>query len=378
MRGRRRRDNDRRCTGCSGPADSTRDDQWWLKSLNVSAVHDVTRGEGVVVAVVDSGVDADHPDLRGNVLPGADLFDQTSKGHDDTNGHGTAMASLIAGHGHGAGNRSGILGVAPEAKILPVKVMRDKGVNPPANVATGIDWAIDSGADVISVSIAGATDPALLAAVDRAYQRNIPLIAGVGNKSTNLAVNWPAGYPGAIGATILGRDNKPTQENVEGDRVDIAAPGEDIVAAYPGGRYSTAGLGSSNSTAIVAGAVALVRSKFPDLNSYDLSERLLWTTRDVGAKGWDDTFGYGALDVERAVTGEPDDRSVSAAPTPAVAAAPAVDECRGCPSTATRVLQIIALFGGLLVVIGVVVFLLIRRKRKTRRAALGTYGPPGN
>ncbi len=350
-------------------ADSTRDDQWWLKSLDVAAVHQVTQGEGVTVAVVDSGVDADHPDLRGNVLPGADLFDPETQGRVDPHGHGTGVAALIAGHGHGAGNRSGILGIAPKAKILPVRIMRETGVNPPGNVAQGINWAIDNGADVINVSIGTSYDQAVSAAVERAYQRNIPVVAAAGNKPATPIVDFPASHPGAIGVTITGRKDRITSTNVEGDEIDMAAPGEDIISAVPGGRYNS-NTSSSRATAIASGAVALVRAKFPTLNAHDVFERMMWTTRDIGDKGKDLHFGAGTLDLDRAVTGEPDNRDVAASPTPAVAAR-TWEDCRGCPSTTTRVLQTVAIFGGLLLVIGLIVFFLVRHKRKKRQGTQG-------
>ncbi|WP_305789933.1 S8 family serine peptidase [Symbioplanes lichenis] len=349
-------------------ADSTRDRQWWLESLDVAAVHKVTQGKGITVAVVDTGVDADHPDLKGNVLPGIDLFDEKAKGQVDRLGHGTAMASLIAGHGHGSGGGNGVLGIAPEAKILPVTVMNENKKMSRESITAGITWALNNGADVISVSLGTGYDDTLATVMKQTWQRKVPVIAPAGNK--NSTSGFPAAYGETIAVTGIDEKGGKAKESSRNNATAIAAPGENIIAAAPGGGYTDpAGSGTSDSTAIVAGAMALVLAQFPDLNSEGLQEQLLWTTKDAGDKGKDLDYGWGVLDLERAVTGKPDERVAQASPTPTgeLNGAAQYEGCDGCPSTAEQVVQIVALFGGLCIVIGLIVFLLVRRSRKKRR-----------
>ncbi len=289
-------------------ADSTRDDSWHVKALELPEMHKITQGEGVVVAVVDTGVDAKHQDLKNNVLPGVDLYDDDTKGAVDRQGHGTGVASLIAGHGHGPGNRDGVLGVAPKAKILPVTVKSERSpLIQPTAVAAGINWAVDNGADIVNVSLGASFNEELNRAVERAYQRNVIVVAGVGNRK-DMIIGNPARHQSAV--AVNGTDRKGViskEAALPAEEVDIAAPGEDLVSAAPGNKYVTA-VGSSGSAAIVSGALALIKAEYPDLNGYEMFQRLLETTRDEGEPGHDLHYGWGALDIRQALTGEPDGR----------------------------------------------------------------------
>ncbi|MEG3635983.1 type VII secretion-associated serine protease mycosin [Micromonospora palythoicola] len=289
-------------------ADSTRDKSWHLKALEIPELHKITQGEGVVVAVIDTGVDAKHQDLKDNVLPGVDFYDEDAKGRVDRVGHGTSMASLIAGHGHGPGKRDGVLGIAPKAKILPVTIKSERSpLIQPTAIAAGINWAVDHGADIINVSLSSSFNDELNRAVERAYQRNVIVVASVGNRQDSIIGN-PASHQNAMAVNGTARNGTISKEaSLPAEQVDIAAPGEDIVHAVPGNGYET-GLGSSLSTALVSGALALVRAEHPDLNGYQMFQRLLETTRDEGEPGRDLHYGWGALDIRQAVTGEPDGR----------------------------------------------------------------------
>ncbi|GIJ24737.1 type VII secretion-associated serine protease mycosin [Micromonospora lutea] len=290
-------------------ADSTRDKSWHLKALEIPELHKITQGDGVVVAVIDTGVDAKHQDLKNNVLPGVDFYDDKAKGRVDRVGHGTAIASLIAGHGHGPGKRDGVLGIAPKAKILPVTIKSERSpLIQPTAIAAGINWAVDHGADIINVSLSSSFNDELNRAVERAYQRNVIVVASVGNRKDSIIGN-PASHQSAMAVNGTARNGTISKEaSLPAEQVDIAAPGEDIVHAIPGNSYDT-GLGSSLSTALVSGALALVRAEYPDLNGYQMFERLLETTRDEGEPGHDLHYGWGALDIRQALTGEPDGRN---------------------------------------------------------------------
>src|SRR5205823_4102469 len=173
-------------------ADSIRDAQWYLRFLDVARAHQISQGTGVVVGVVDTGVDGTHPDLAGNVAQGAEVFfgNKGGNGWTDEDGHGTAMAGLIAAHGHGPGNADGVLGIAPKATILPVRA----GI---VNSATGpgIRWATDHGARVISLSV-GDTDQSAEneRAVAYAIQHDVVLVAAAGNLPDAQQVIYPAAY----------------------------------------------------------------------------------------------------------------------------------------------------------------------------------------
>ncbi|WBB97134.1 S8 family serine peptidase [Solwaraspora sp. WMMA2080] len=300
----------------AGPAqaDETRDQSWHVEAMRLPEAHRITQGEGVTVAVVDTGVDASHPDLRDNVLPGADLHDRDSKGHVDRRNHGTGMASLIAGHGHGPGGRDGVLGVAPKAKILPITLSSPKTeIILPESIALGINWAVNSGADIINVSLTGSSDPALEQAVESAYRRGVIVVAGIGNRR-DILIGQPARSEWTIAVTSSGRDGGLSPESIRAEQTHIAAPGEDIVQAAVGGGYYTMD-GASSATALVSGAFALLKARYPDEDQGRLFQRLVGTAYDAGPPGKDLDFGWGILDIHAALTTEPDDRA-SPRPSP--------------------------------------------------------------
>ncbi|MBQ1027726.1 type VII secretion-associated serine protease mycosin [Micromonospora sp. C95] len=360
-------------------ADSVRDRSWHVKSLGLADLHQITKGEGVTVAVVDTGVDATHPDLRGNVLPGVDLYDDDTKGRLDRQGHGTGMASLIAGHGHGPGGRDGVLGVAPKAKILPVTIKKDGAPwIAPTALAAGMNWAIDAGADVINVSLSSSFNEELNRAVERAYQNNVIVVAAAGNDD-QILVGAPASHPGSIAVNAVDRKGVISKKGSVPGTLDlpisIAAPGQDMRLARPGGRYITA-TGSSSATAIVSGAVALIKAEYPDLTAYQTFQRLLETTRDAGEPGRDEYYGWGVLDLREALTGEPDGRGSRTAATgePEIDEALAAARAAGSdgPDWAEVVIVVLVWVVFLALLVGgvVAVVKLRRRSRRRREASL--------
>ncbi len=287
-------------------ADAVRDAQWHLGLLKLVEAHNLTKGEGVTVAVISSGVDANHPDLRGNVLPGVDAWDVDSpaKGHKDVLGHGTGVASLIAGHGHGPGNSEGVLGIAPKAKILPINVKNPTRLAiDPDNIAAGIEYAAQAGAKVICVTV-GEHDSARRQeiAVDRARARGALVIAAA--SGLGLAVDHPAAYEGTVSVAATGRNGGTLRNSPSGETIDLAAPGADLTMAQPGGGYWKSS-GTSGAAAIVAGTAALVRAKHPDSDPALLANRLMRNTVDKGEPGHDWDYGWGMLDVMAALTQAP-------------------------------------------------------------------------
>ena len=287
-------------------ADTIREMQWYLATVNATQAHQVTRGDGVIVAVIDSGVDAGHPDLAGAVLPGASFLGSTSKdGQTDPDGHGTKMAGVIAARGGGPNNA---LGIAPRARILPVAIPNEGQVG---SIAEPLRWAVDHGAQVINLSVARPAGQALPAgeadAVAYALAHNVVVVTSAGNRAQMPTGNSLAMLPGVVAVAGLARSGSFWSGSVEGPFVAVAAPAEDIVNIGARNVYSTGystGTGTSESTAIVAGIAALVRAKFPQLDAANVINRLIRTAVDRGSAARDPRYGFGTIDALRAVTVE--------------------------------------------------------------------------
>ncbi|WP_435821394.1 type VII secretion-associated serine protease mycosin [Micromonospora parva] len=278
-----------------------RKDQWHLAYLNVSEAQRFSRGGGVVVAVPDTGVTS-HPDLRANLLAGTDLISpQRGDGWQDETSHGTGMAGLIAAHGQ-PGNL-GALGVAPEASILPIRTSRTDQDGDSDTLATAIDFAVAKGASVISISSAAGPNSRLKRAIELAIQANVVVVAGAGNKPRDKYVSFPAAYPGVISVGGIDKDGRHTSFSVSGPEIDVVAPAVDIYSTSIDGKYRK-GTGTSDATAIVAGAAALIRSKYPYLPAREVAHRLTATAVDKGPPGRDDEYGYGVIDLVAALTAD--------------------------------------------------------------------------
>ncbi|MEU2612736.1 S8 family serine peptidase [Micromonospora sp. NPDC007271] len=278
-----------------------RADQWHLRFLKVKEANQLSRGKGVVVAVPDTGVDP-HPDLRANLLPGTSVIGGISNdGRQDENSHGTSMAGLIAAHGR---NRdSGALGVAPEAKIMPIKSSGANNLGTPDDLAVAIEYAIANGADVISISSSGGASSRLIKAVRDAMSADIVVVAAAGNAPEDSGVGYPARENGVIAVGGVGRSGRHATVSAVGPEIDVVAPAVDIYSTSYGGRYSK-GTGTSSATAIVAGAAALIRSKYPNLPAQEVAHRLTATAIDKGPPGRDDEYGYGVIDLVAALTAD--------------------------------------------------------------------------
>jgi type VII secretion-associated serine protease mycosin len=341
-------------------ADRIRNDQWHLRALNVAEAHRVSRGEGVTVAVIDTGVDP-HPDLRDNLLRGADVVPGgTGDGRTDTDGHGSAMAGLLAAHGKGADE--GALGIAPQAKIWPVRTATQTRTGTNADLARALTRAVRAGVDVISISSGGSPDPQLSAAVEAAIASDIVVIAAAGNRPTDVVVTFPAYLEGVLAVGATDRSGNRAAISVTGDKLAIMAPGVDIYSTSFDGKYYR-GTGTSASTAIVAGAAALVRSRFPDLSAAEVVHRLTATATDKGAPGRDPEYGYGVLNLVAALTADvpPLRPSAPAGPsggTPSTAATARPDQDGGRAGTLT-----LAGLGLLAVVAAIAAVAVVRSRR---------------
>ncbi|MFE9688859.1 S8 family serine peptidase [Micromonospora sp. NPDC005806] len=276
-------------------------DQWHLKYLNVRQAHRICRGSGVVVAVPDTGVDP-HPDLARNLLPGTDIIaGGRGDGHRDANSHGTSVAGLIAAHG--TAENVGALGIAPEARIMPIVSAGADNRGHADDLAAAIEYATSHHADVISISSTGATSTRLIRAVKEALAADIVVVAGVGNQPETSSIGYPASEEGVIAVGGIDRSGRHATVSVTGPQIDVAAPAVDIYSTSYGGKYSK-GTGTSAATAIVAGAAALIRSKYPDLPAEEVAHRLTATAIDKGPPGRDDEYGYGVIDLVAALTAD--------------------------------------------------------------------------
>ncbi|WP_329215735.1 type VII secretion-associated serine protease mycosin [Streptomyces sp. NBC_01485] len=296
-------------------ADSIRSQQWALDALHTQEVWRTTKGRGVTVAVLDTGVEADHPDLDGNVLAGKDMVGFGAVPGDRAWArHGTAMAGIIAGHGHGYDNDDGVIGIAPEAKILPVRVIledgdpqRTKARNTRGNaLAEGIRWAADQGADVINLSLGDDSasahpEPAEDEAVQYALKKGSVVVASAGNGGEKGDhISYPAAYPGVIAATAVDRYGTRASFSTRRWYATVSAPGVDVVIADPDHKYYQ-GWGTSAASAFVSGAVALVKAAHPGLTPAQIKKLLEDTARNAPADGRDDSRGYGFIDPAAAI-----------------------------------------------------------------------------
>ncbi|MGC4898963.1 S8 family serine peptidase [Micromonospora echinospora] len=286
----------------AAPADTSqvREDQWHLTFLKVNEAHKVSRGAGVLVAVPDTGVDP-HPDLSRNLLEGKNILTGTGDGLRDANSHGTAMAGLIAAHG--ANGEIGALGIAPEAKILPIISSTSDNYGEADKLAEAIDYAVTQHAGVISISSAGVTSEKLTRSVKNALAADIVVVAGVGNLPEAATIGYPAAEEGVIAVSGIDQAGNHAPISVTGPKIEIAAPAVDIYSTSYGGKYSK-GTGTSSATAIVAGAAALIRSKYPNLPAQEVAHRLTATAVDKGPPGRDDQYGYGVIDLVAALTAD--------------------------------------------------------------------------
>jgi len=290
-------------------ADSIRNREYWLSEYRISEAWAVTKGAGVTIAIIDTGVDGSHLDLTGAVVGGADFSGQGSANGQTpvgtSNNHATMVASLAAGRGHGSG--AGILGAAPEASILSLSIGFDAaGVDSDQQIADAVRWAADHDADIINMSLTRNTldwpeswDDAFLYAMEK----DVVIIAAAGNRGSGTSVvGAPATMPGVL--TVAGVDRNGSASfdaSSQGITIGVSAPSEELVGATPGNGYVLWD-GTSGASPIVAGVAALVRAAHPELSATDVINRIVSTARPAGAAGVDPIYGYGLMDAAAAVS----------------------------------------------------------------------------
>lgn len=267
---------------------------WGLGTLKVPDAWSKTKGKGALVAVLDTGIDATHTDLKDRVKDAKDFSGARKKGAADGNGHGTHCAGVIAASEDG----KGMVGVAPEAMLLAGKVLDDSGSGWNSDIARGIDWAVDAGADVISMSLGGpSSDSATSAAVQKAEAAGVIVIAAAGNSGPrDGTVGYPGNYPSVIAVAAVDKNEKVADFSSRGKAVYVAAPGVNVRSTYPKQRFASMS-GTSMATPHVAGLAALWVSAHPEVKKTDrpaaFRKALEAAAKDLPPVGRDNASGYG-------------------------------------------------------------------------------------
>ncbi|GAA2895175.1 hypothetical protein Acy02nite_39600 [Actinoplanes cyaneus] len=333
---------DAKAVALEAPAgtDLYRGQQWDLTAMRATDAWTKSTGAGVTVAVVDTGVDGAHIDLTGKVLTGWDAIADKSGGNTDANGHGTHVAGTI---GAVTGNTIGVSSVAPDTKILPVRVLGADGSGYMSDAAEGIVWAADNGAQVINMSI-GSTSKvtAVSNAVAYARSKGVTVVAAAGNeRASGSPTSYPGADAGVIAVAATDSADKVASYSNAGSYVDVAAPGSAIVSTYPSalGRSYAGMSGTSMASPHVAGLAALLKAAQPSLTPDQIEQAMVKSAVDLGTAGKDNDFGYGRVDAVAALatvaTSAPTTApTVSKAPSTAPTSAPTTAPTSKAPTTA--------------------------------------------
>jgi type VII secretion-associated serine protease mycosin len=303
-----------------GTNDPVAKQQWHAPKINAEQAWKVSTGKNVVVAVVDTGMDLDHPDLKANLVPGYNTLEENNNPHDD-NGHGTHVAGII---GAIANNGIGAAGVAPNVKIMPIRALGDQGGSA-QSVAAAIQYAADHGAHVMNLSLGSPRSSKVIeTAIKYALKKGVSVVAAMGNSGDQGNPRmYPASYPGVVAVGALDPDDKPTSWSDWGDWQAVSAPGYGIWSTFP--TYETslyriakqnpgalppeckielgysAVSGTSQASPVVAGVVALLKSLDPAMSPAQVRDRIMKSARDLGPGGFDPHHGAGMVDALAAV-----------------------------------------------------------------------------
>ncbi len=269
--------------------------QYELAKLHLPQAHTLAKGDNILIAVIDSGIDTNHPELAGSIADSFDTLEAAKAPHQ----HGTAVAGLIAAHGK-------LMGAAPNARILAIRTFDPAGaaaLGTTFNILKGLDWAAAHGARVINMSFAGPSDPAIHRALESAHKKGIVLVAAAGNAGAASPPLYPAADPNVIAVTATDASDKLFEQSNRGRHIAIAAPGVQIMVTIPESGYEVSS-GTSYSAAEVSGIVALMLQRKAGLTPEQVRTILRTTAKDLGPKGPDMMFGAGLTDAYGALTAE--------------------------------------------------------------------------
>jgi hypothetical protein len=267
-------------------------EQYAPEKLGAVEAHRLATGNGVTVAVIDSGIDPNHPDLAGAI---AESYDAASA--DRPHAHGTGMAGAIASRGN-------VLGIAPGAELLAVRAFngsRQDAEGTTLNILKGLDWAAEKGARVVNMSFAGPADPRLKDALAKANAKGMVLIAAAGNAGSNSPPLYPAADPGVIAVTAVDASDILFSGANRGKHIAVAAPGVDVLVPAPDAGYQLT-TGTSVAAAEVSGVVALLIERNPRLTPKDIRRILMRTAKHLGARGAERDYGAGLVNALQAVS----------------------------------------------------------------------------
>jgi subtilisin family serine protease len=267
-------------------------EQYALAKLRLPQAHALAKGEKILIAVIDSGVDTTHPELAGMVEDSFDALKSDEKAHT----HGTAVAGAIVAHAK-------LMGAAPEARVLAARAFSAQKTSVEAttySIRQSLDWAMDRGARIINMSFTGPRDPSLEEKMGQARQKGIILIAAAGNGGPNAPKAYPAAYPNVIAVTATDAEDKLFKGANRGGYIAVAAPGVDLLLPAPEVGYQVT-TGTSFAAAEVSGIVALMLERKPDLTPDGVRKALTATARDLGPMGVDTQFGAGLVDAYQAI-----------------------------------------------------------------------------
>jgi thermitase len=271
--------------------------QWNLPAIDTEAGWTLSRGKkGVAIAVIDSGIDLDHPDLVHRLQKGYNVLADNAIPEDD-NGHGTHVAGIIASQPN---NREGVAGITWFNPIMPIKALNSEGYGTSFDVAKAIHWAVDHGAKVINLSLGNYQPSTMLEeAIRYAYDRDVVLIAASGNDST-AQPSFPAAYPEVISVGAVDPDLSFAHYSNYGTYLDVVAPGTNIASTFSQHRYAALS-GTSMAAPHVTALAGLIRSLNPHLTNDDVKQIIIKTATDLGENGKDPYYGYGLINVYRAL-----------------------------------------------------------------------------
>jgi subtilisin family serine protease len=280
--------------------------QWNMRHINAPLAWDLTTGSPkVIIAVADTGVDGTHPDLVGRLVGGINTVYSGDAPPNDSNGHGTHVASIAAGTGN---DGVGIAGVDWQAGIMPVKVLDDYGYGYDSDIVVGILWAVDNGADILNVSWGSSYDSTVLReAFAYAHQQGVTVVAAAGNEfEFGNPVTYPAAFPHVIAVAAVDEQDRHPNFSSAGHFVDVAAPGVDIFAANPLSSYLEETnyrerSGTSMAAPHVTGQAALLYSVLPNLTPERVADLITSSTKDLFEPGWDAMSGHGLIDVSQSI-----------------------------------------------------------------------------
>lgn len=274
---------------------------WGLNAFKVPELWKITKGKGIKVAVLDTGAALGHPDLAAAIASAKDFTGSAFGPDDKKSGHGSHCAGIVGARQ----NNTGIVGVAPEVSLYIAKVLGDNGAGSMASIIAGIQWSIDQKVDIISMSLGSSQGYSKLQDIIKvATAAGIIVICAAGNEGPGPnTVGYPANYPEVISVAAIGKNLTVTNFSSRGNRIDVAAPGDNILSCYPPTGYAALS-GTSMATPFVAGLAALLLavdrlSGNPVINNTEDFRQILKTySIDAGPAGKDTAYGWGLVNPE--------------------------------------------------------------------------------